>query len=183
MCGGVPPGEGVHPSSLVVSSASMVEGSPRVSPHASLPTCLAAGCTVALQSLCPTPATHICHPPRHLQRHQGRTAPTARLPCCAPVQVRAGTGGEEAALWAADLIRMYSKYADTQGWKVSPLSESVAESGGYKECILQITGDRCAGHAVGCMGRAVHAVGCMGHGVHAAAWPALWCGMRCCMPA
>eukprot|EP00887_Chlorella_sp_A99_P001353 scaffold14.g1353.t1 len=59
-----------------------------------------------------------------------------------PCEVRAGTGGEEAALWAADLIRMYQKYADGQGWKVSLLSESTAEAGGYKECILQVTGDR-----------------------------------------
>lgn len=57
------------------------------------------------------------------------------------LEVRAGTGGEEAALWAADLIRMYQKYADTQGWKVSLMSESSAEAGGYKECVLQITGD------------------------------------------
>jgi len=59
------------------------------------------------------------------------------------MQVRAGTGGEEAALWAADLVRMYQKYADALGWKVALVSESLAESGGYKECILQITGDRC----------------------------------------
>lgn len=58
------------------------------------------------------------------------------------LEVRAGTGGEEAALWAADLIRMYQKYADSQGWKVSLLSESTAEAGGYKECILQITGEK-----------------------------------------
>lgn len=58
------------------------------------------------------------------------------------LEVRAGTGGEEAALWAADLIRMYQKYADSQGWKVSLMSESSAEAGGYKECILQITGER-----------------------------------------
>lgn len=58
------------------------------------------------------------------------------------LEVRAGTGGEEAALWAADLIRMYQKYADAQGWRVSLMSESVAEAGGYKECVLQITGDR-----------------------------------------
>eukprot|EP00890_Picochlorum_soloecismus_P006339 jgi/Picsp_1/6706/NSC_04048-R1_peptide chain release factor 1 len=57
------------------------------------------------------------------------------------LEVRAGTGGEEAALWAADLIRMYQKYADSQGWKVSLMSESSAEAGGYKECILQITGE------------------------------------------
>ncbi len=53
-------------------------------------------------------------------------------------QIRSGTGGEEAALWAADLVRMYSKYADTQGWKVSWVSDSVAESGGFKEAVLQV---------------------------------------------
>ncbi|KAL4446357.1 hypothetical protein ABPG77_003164 [Micractinium sp. CCAP 211/92] len=58
------------------------------------------------------------------------------------LEVRAGTGGEEAALWAADLIRMYQKYADSQGWRVSLMSESLAEAGGYKECVLQITGEK-----------------------------------------
>lgn len=58
------------------------------------------------------------------------------------LEVRAGTGGEEAALWAADLIRMYQRYADTQGWKVSLINESQAEAGGYKECILQIAGQK-----------------------------------------
>jgi peptide chain release factor 1 len=58
------------------------------------------------------------------------------------LEVRAGTGGEEAALWAADLIRMYQKYSDAQGWKASLLNESTAEAGGYKECVLQITGDK-----------------------------------------
>ena len=58
------------------------------------------------------------------------------------LEVRAGTGGEEAALWAADLIRLYQKYADTQGWKVALVSESSAEAGGYRECILQITGEK-----------------------------------------
>mmetsp|Transcript_3645 Transcript_3645/g.10470 ORF Transcript_3645/g.10470 Transcript_3645/m.10470 type:complete len:412 (-) Transcript_3645:1688-2923(-) len=58
------------------------------------------------------------------------------------LEVRAGTGGEEAALWASDLIRLYQKYADSQGWKVQRMSESVAESGGYKECVLQITGEK-----------------------------------------
>jgi len=58
------------------------------------------------------------------------------------LEVRAGTGGEEAALWAADLIRMYQKYADTQGWRVLRMNDSTAEAGGYKECVLQITGDK-----------------------------------------
>lgn len=57
------------------------------------------------------------------------------------LEIRGGTGGEEAALWAADLYRMYQKYADTQGWKVSLVNLSEAESGGFKEIVVQITGD------------------------------------------
>ncbi|KAK9842018.1 hypothetical protein WJX81_004389 [Elliptochloris bilobata] len=56
------------------------------------------------------------------------------------LEVRAGTGGEEAALWAADLVRMYSKYADGQGWRTARVAESAAESGGVKEAILQVSG-------------------------------------------
>lgn len=52
--------------------------------------------------------------------------------------MRSGTGGEEAALWAADLVRMYQKYADSQGWKVAWLNESLAESGGFKEAVIQV---------------------------------------------
>ena len=54
------------------------------------------------------------------------------------LQVRAGTGGGEASLWAADLVRMYQRYAETQGWKVSFLNTSEGESGGYKEAVLQV---------------------------------------------
>ena len=60
-----------------------------------------------------------------------------RRPTGCGAQVRAGTGGEEAALWAADLVRMYSKYADAQGWRTAHIAESQAESGGVKEAILQ----------------------------------------------
>jgi peptide chain release factor 1 len=56
------------------------------------------------------------------------------------MELRAGTGGEEAALFAADLVRMYQKYADAQGWKVVPMSSSVSERGGFKEAIMLITG-------------------------------------------
>lgn len=56
------------------------------------------------------------------------------------LEIRAGTGGEEAALFAADLFRMYSRYAELMGWKVEVLSESVAEGGGYKEIICLISG-------------------------------------------
>lgn len=57
------------------------------------------------------------------------------------LEVRAGTGGEEAALWAADLVRMYQRYADTQGWKVSFLNASEGENGGFREAVLQVAGD------------------------------------------
>ena len=54
------------------------------------------------------------------------------------VQIRAGTGGDEAALFCADLLRMYQRYADEQSWKLSFLSESVSENGGLKEAIVQV---------------------------------------------
>jgi peptide chain release factor 1 len=57
------------------------------------------------------------------------------------LEIRAGTGGDEASIWAGDLVRMYSRYAETQNWKVSLLSESLAEMGGFKEAILEIKGD------------------------------------------
>lgn len=58
------------------------------------------------------------------------------------LEIRAGTGGEEAALFAADLFRMYARYAELRGWKTEILSESVAEGGGYKEVICLVSGDR-----------------------------------------
>ena len=57
------------------------------------------------------------------------------------LEIRAGTGGDEASIWAGDLVRMYSRYAEQQNWKVSLLSESTADMGGFKEAILEITGD------------------------------------------
>jgi peptide chain release factor 1 len=56
------------------------------------------------------------------------------------LEVRAGTGGDEAAIFAGDLFRMYSRYADGQGWRVEVLSESHGEHGGYKEVISRIVG-------------------------------------------
>ena len=56
------------------------------------------------------------------------------------LEVRAGTGGEEAALFAGDLFRMYQRYADRYGWKVVVLSASESATGGYKEVIANITG-------------------------------------------
>ncbi len=58
------------------------------------------------------------------------------------LEIRAGTGGEEASIWAADLVRMYSRYAESQRWRVKLLSESLADMGGFKEAILEIQGDR-----------------------------------------
>ena len=57
------------------------------------------------------------------------------------LEIRAGTGGDEAALFAADLFRMYSRYADTLGWKIAPLSSSATDGGGFKEVIALIQGD------------------------------------------
>lgn len=58
------------------------------------------------------------------------------------LEIRAGTGGDEASIWAGDLVRMYSRYADTQKWKVKLVSESLAEMGGFKEAMLEIQGDQ-----------------------------------------
>ncbi len=58
------------------------------------------------------------------------------------LEIRAGTGGDEASIWAGDLVRMYSRYAETQRWKVSLLSESMAEMGGFKEAVLEIKGEQ-----------------------------------------
>ncbi|KAI8468091.1 MAG: peptide chain release factor [Monoraphidium minutum] len=56
------------------------------------------------------------------------------------LEIRAGAGGDEAGIWAGDLLRMYQRYAQNQGWKASMISSTVAEAGGYKEVILQVTG-------------------------------------------
>jgi len=58
------------------------------------------------------------------------------------LEIRAGTGGDEAALFAADLFRMYSRFAELQGWKVEPLSVSETDGGGLREVIAAISGDR-----------------------------------------
>ena len=56
------------------------------------------------------------------------------------LEIRAGTGGDEAAIFAGDLFRMYAKYAEAKGWEVEILSESPGEHGGYKEVISRIIG-------------------------------------------
>jgi peptide chain release factor 1 len=57
------------------------------------------------------------------------------------LEIRAGTGGDESALFAGDLARMYTRYADTVGMQVELMSESPAELGGYKEVVLRLIGD------------------------------------------
>ena len=57
------------------------------------------------------------------------------------MEIRAGTGGDEAALFAGDLLRMYTQYAREHGWKVEEISFSPGEQGGYKEIIFSVTGD------------------------------------------
>lgn len=57
------------------------------------------------------------------------------------LEIRAGTGGDESALFCGDLLRMYSRYAERQGWKVELMSESPAELGGYKEVVIRIEGE------------------------------------------
>jgi peptide chain release factor 1 len=56
------------------------------------------------------------------------------------IEIRAGTGGSEAALFAGDLFRMYERYASSQGWRVEVLSASEGEAGGYKEIIATVSG-------------------------------------------
>lgn len=57
------------------------------------------------------------------------------------LEIRAGTGGDEAAIFAGDLFRMYSRYAETHGWRVEVMSEQEGEHGGYKEIIARIEGE------------------------------------------
>lgn len=57
------------------------------------------------------------------------------------LEIRAGTGGDESALFAADLLRMYLRYAERQSWRTEVMSESMSDLGGYKEVVLRIAGD------------------------------------------
>ena len=57
------------------------------------------------------------------------------------LEIRAGTGGDESALFAGDLLRMYTRYAERQGWRCEIVSESEGEVGGYKEVVIRIVGD------------------------------------------
>jgi len=57
------------------------------------------------------------------------------------LEIRAGTGGDESALFASDLVRMYLRYAERRGWRTEVMSESASELGGYKELVMRIEGD------------------------------------------
>jgi len=56
------------------------------------------------------------------------------------LEIRAGTGGDEAAIFVGDLVRMYQHYANSKGWKTEILSATFSERGGYKECIMSLSG-------------------------------------------
>ena len=58
------------------------------------------------------------------------------------LEIRAGTGGDESALFAGDLARMYLRYCERRGWRTEVMSESASELGGYKELVLRVEGDR-----------------------------------------
>ncbi len=66
--------------------------------------------------------------------------------CSVYLEIRAGTGGDEAALFSGDLFRMYLRYAELRGWKVEVLSERPGEHGGYRELIARIDGRQVYGH-------------------------------------
>ncbi|MBU6180449.1 MAG: PCRF domain-containing protein, partial [Verrucomicrobia bacterium] len=57
------------------------------------------------------------------------------------VEIRAGTGGDEASLFAGDLHRMYQRYAESRGWKTEPVEASPSEVGGFKEIVFRVTGE------------------------------------------
>ena len=56
------------------------------------------------------------------------------------MEIRAGTGGDESALFAGDLLRMYTRFCERKGWKAEVMSESPSELGGYKEVVIRIEG-------------------------------------------
>ena len=61
------------------------------------------------------------------------------------IEIRAGTGGDESALFAGDLLRMYTRYCESQSWRTEILSESPSELGGFKEVVLRVEGDQAYG--------------------------------------
>ena len=62
------------------------------------------------------------------------------------IEIRAGTGGDESTLFAADVARMYLRHAERQGWRTEVMSESLSDLGGYKEVVIRVEGDGAYGH-------------------------------------
>lgn len=62
------------------------------------------------------------------------------------VEIRAGAGGDEAAIFAGDLYRMYTRYAEKQGWRIELMNANESEQGGFKEVVMKINGDGVYGH-------------------------------------
>jgi peptide chain release factor 1 len=69
------------------------------------------------------------------------------------LEIRAGTGGDESALFAGDLLRMYTRYAERQGWRCEIVSESLGEVGGYKEVVIRVVGGNPAAGSIGVYGK------------------------------
>jgi peptide chain release factor 1 len=90
----------------------------------------------------PAPAPS-CKPGSRIAAHAAAQRPGRCRP--AFVEIRAGTGGDESALFAGDLLRMYTRFAESQGWRCEIVSESVSELGGYKEVVVRIEGDQVYG--------------------------------------
>jgi peptide chain release factor 1 len=76
-----------------------------------------------------------------LQIHFGLVPPDPTDSRNTIIEIRAGAGGSESALFAADLYRMYCRYAETRGWKVETLDSNPSDLGGFKEIIFQVTGN------------------------------------------
>jgi len=62
------------------------------------------------------------------------------------VEIRAGAGGDEAAIFAGDLYRMYTRYAEKKGWRIELMNSNESEQGGFKEVIMKVDGDGVYGH-------------------------------------
>lgn len=62
------------------------------------------------------------------------------------LEIRGGTGGDEAALFAGDLFRMYTRFIEAKGWKISVISQNEGSAGGYKEIVAQVSGNQVFGH-------------------------------------
>jgi ribosomal protein L31 len=108
----------------------------------------ACGNEVELGSVMPEIRVEICsacHPFFTGKQKLIDTAPAAQGPQRRQkyfLEIRAGTGGDEAALFVGDLFRMYCRYAETQGWRVEVMSSNPLGIGGFKEIIALISGDQ-----------------------------------------